>query len=376
MKILIVKSFTSLTSVGVLSRALAKRGHDVHLLVPGEHTDGAAIRAVGIRVHVMPFSPTLFGRAESVARLTRLLRAERFEIVHLNLARARLVGRLAATLAPESLRVVSTIRGLEARYERWTNRFDDATVVVSESVRRFLIERGIDATRIERIPNAIDLEALDRIPHDRHRLHRELGLPLETKLIGMVAFFRPHLLKGHRVFFDAAKLIADARPDVHFVLVGSNLSRHGFNKEYFERHAVEIGLEQRAHFLGERNDIPEIMSSLAANVLPSFREGCPMVVLESMARGIPTVASDIDSIREIVADGESGLLFPAGDSATLGKVLGSLLDDPVHARALAARGRERVESAFRSTTMAARYESLYRRLLDAKPVRARVWSGA
>ena len=101
-----------------------------------------------------------------------------------------------------------------------------------------------------------------------------------------------------------------------------------------------------------------------------------MVVLESMARGIPTVASDIDSIREIVADGESGLLFPAGDSATLGKLLGSLLDDPVHARALAARGRERVESAFRSTTMAARYESLYRRLLDAKPVRARVWSGA
>ena len=95
-----------------------------------------------------------------------------------------------------------------------------------------------------------------------------------------------------------------------------------------------------------------------------------MVVLESMARN-STVASDIDSIREIVADGESGLLFPAGDSATLGK-LSALLDDPVHARALAARGRERVESAFRSTTMAARYESLYRRLLDAARARTGV----
>ena len=128
------------------------------------------MRAAGIRAHHAVLADVL--RTSRIGRTThRLLRAERFEIAHLNLARARLVGRLAATLAPESLRVVSTIRGLEARYERWTNRFDDATVVVSESVRRFLIERGIDAARIERIPNAIDLEALDRIPHDRHRLH-------------------------------------------------------------------------------------------------------------------------------------------------------------------------------------------------------------
>ena len=375
MKILLVKGYPLLSSVGVLARGLKKRGHDIHVLVPAEHSDGYAMRSAGIPTHTLAMRPPgftgLLRAAGTLRSLRRLLREHRFDVVHLNLAHARLYGRIGSRLGGRPV-VVSSIRGLEARYERWCNRLDDATVAVSATVKGFLLASGIPATRIETIVNGVDLDALDAVPSDPSYLHRELGLAPATRLVGMVAYFRNHLLKGHKVFLDAAKLVAERFDDVAFVLVGSSLSRHGYNKEFFERYALSLGIAERVHFLGERFDVPAIMSSLYAHALPSYREGCPMVVLEAMARGAPNVASDIASIGEIVDHGRDGILFEAGNHDALARALGGLLDDPAAARAIAVGGRRRIETAYRANDMTERYESLFSRLVDSRrPVPAR-----
>jgi glycosyltransferase involved in cell wall biosynthesis len=344
----------------------------VEVLVPREHSDTSAARADGIRVHVLPPARAPWPRAlrafrhvEDISALAHLLRARPFDVVHLNLASARLHGRFAALLSGRPV-VVSTIRGLDCRYERLSNALDDRTVAVSSTVREFLVERGIPARRIEVIPNALDLADIDRAPHDTTYLHRELGIATQTRLIGMVAYFRSHPLKGHHVFLDAARIVAAARTDVAFVLVGSNLASTGHCRERCERYAAELGIATRVHFLGERDDVPAIMSSLAAHVLPSFQEGCPMTVLEAMARGTVSIASDIPSVREIVSSGEDGLLFETGDAAALGRAILSVLDDPVQARAWTKRARQRVERDHGGDIMARRYEELFFRLCAAR----------
>jgi glycosyltransferase involved in cell wall biosynthesis len=373
-----VKAFPRLSSVGHLATELKRRGHDVHLAVPAEHFDVTRMRALRIPVHMVRFAlprgsrwARAAGRFGIAARLARLFKAESFDVVHLNLAAARLHGRLASLLAHRGT-VVSSIRGFEARYERWTNWIDHTTVAVSVAVRRYLAGLGIPERKLVTIPNGLDLEETRRIDEDPTYLHRELGLEPEVPLVGMVAYYRSHELKGHRVFFEAARIVARERPEVRFVSIGSSLSETGFTKAYFERHARDLGVGDKVFFLGERDDVLAIMSSLAVHALPSLREGCPMAVLEAMGRGIPNVVSRVPGMAELIEHGRSGLLVEPGDPRALADALLFLLRDADAARDMGRSGRLRVESHFTAAQMADRYEALFQRAVEAG--RRRLWT--
>jgi glycosyltransferase involved in cell wall biosynthesis len=366
-----VKAFPRLSSVGHLATELKRRGHDVHLAVPAEHSDMRRMRALGIPVHTVRFTVprgSRWARATArfriAARLAQLFKTGSFDVVHLNLAAARLHGRLASLLA-HSGPVVSSIRGFEARYERWTNWIDHATVTVSVAVRQYLAALGVPEHKLVTIPNGLDLEENRGIDEDPAYLHRELGLEAEVPLVGMVAYYRSHELKGHRVFFEAARIVARERPEVRFVSIGSSLSETGFTQAYFERHARNLGIGDRVFFLGERDDVLAIMSSLAVHALPSLREGCPMAVLEAMGRGIPNVVSRIAGMAELIEHGRSGLLVEPDDPQALADALLFLLRDGAAARDIGRAGRLRVESRFTAAQMADRYEELFRRAAEA-----------
>ena len=332
----------------------------MHVLAPDAHPDHEPLHARGIPVHLVERADRAAGRparyAPVVLQTAALLRAHAFELVHLNLATARLWGRLAALVARD-VAVVSSIRGFESRYERATNWVDDVTVAVSDAVRRYLVAEGVAEHKLLTIPNGIAEAPADV---DRAYLHRKLGLPSDVPLVGMVAYFRDHAQKGHGTFVDAACLLARRRPAVHFVIVGSSLSRRGFTREYFEAYVRDAGLGDRVHFLGERHDTLPIIGSLAAHVLPSRSEGCPMVMLEAMSMAVPNVASRLDSIAEIVEDGRSGLLVAPGDAAAVADALDRLLADPVAARAIGHAGRAQLAERFTAGRMAERYEAAYR----------------
>lgn len=357
MKILLAKSFYRLTSVGILARGLRARGHEVHVLVPAPPppAEAHALRRVGVPTHVLALpSP---GEASAIVALRTwagLLRRERFDVLHLNLSRARLYGRLAAFAAAD-VATVSTIRGDEDRYQDTLGALDRGTVTVSRSVKAFLAERGHPTEAVHVIPNGIEAVAH---PRSRGRLHQELGVPLAMRLVGMVAYLRRGPVKGHDVLLEAARQVLARTRNVAFVFVGSSLAEDELLAEH-RAQAKSLGLAGHVHFVGERDDVRDLLPDLTVHVLPSRSEGCPMALLEAMVEGVPNVVSDIPAHREILTQGEHGLLTPVGDAAALAGGIVGLLENPDRARNLAAAARRRAEGDFSATAMAEAYEKVF-----------------
>ena len=297
-------------------------------------------------------------------KLIQFLKVHNFDIINLHLPAARLFGRLATLLAKKG-RVISVIHGNEVHHERLTNWIDDTTICVSRTIKTFLISHGISAEKLTVIHNGIDLDQVDTIPEDKHYLHRELNLPLETKIVGMVAYFygpSPAVHKGHEFFFDAAKLITNTYSNVHFVVIGDNRLVSN-ERERFEAYVAELGIMSRVHFLGEREDVLQIMSSFSIHVLPSLKEGFGMVLLEAMARGVPNIASGIGSISEIIIPHQTGLLFKPGDHVQLSKLIFELLENPQESMNLGLAGRLHCQELFNAQRMVDEYERAFKSIL-------------
>jgi glycosyltransferase involved in cell wall biosynthesis len=147
-------------------------------------------------------------------------------------------------------------------------------------------------------------------------------------------------------FLKAAARVAPLFPEVGFLVVGD-----GPLREELTDLTRQLGLEQRVHFLGHRADARALIELLAVLVVPSFTEGSPLIILETMAAGVPVVASAVGGIPDQVRHGKEGLLVAPGDPGALGDALLRLLRDPAYARSLGEAGRERAASEFSYANM-------------------------
>jgi len=371
MKILIAKAYAKVMFDGVLAVELKRRGHEVHVLLPHTGCSCALLEQQGIRVLVNPVIQMRYLRRTfffqdifHFLRLVRLLGREKYDIINLHLPAARFFGRLAARLSSTG-RIVSVLHGLEVHHERWTNRFDHATVCVSQAVKDNFTAQAIPAARLEVIPNGIDLAGVDQIPREPLYLHRELGLDQHIRLIGMIAYFyqvRSSVDKGHGFFIDAAGELSKRYPDIRFVIVGADRLTRG-REAFFKSYARQIGAADKIFFLGERKDIFPILDSFTVHVFPSLKEGFGLVLIEAMARGVISIASDLACVREIMTDQQEGLLFEPGQTSALIEKIACVLDAPDWAATLAGNARRRVEENFTQSRMADGYENLFLDLL-------------
>lgn len=234
-------------------------------------------------------------------------------------------------------------------------RYCDAAVGVSGPVVQEL-RRYVPAERVHHIGNGVDTERFRRLlPLAEAR--RELGLPVDRKLIGFVG--RLSAQKGLSTLLRAiAEFPAGLRGVVDLVITGDGEERRALEDE-----ARALGLADRTHFLGTRSDTPTIYSALDVFVLPSEQEAFPMVVLEAMACGLPIVATDVGDTARIVEDGVSGDIVPPRDRKSLQLALIGVLQDPDRARRLGEAARERLVKHFSSEQMAQAYLALYQELL-------------
>ncbi len=338
----------------LLVDALARCGHASALVCPpgAALVEHARTRALELRAAPMRGDLDVPG----VRALRRALRDLRPDVVHLHTGRATWLGGLAARGL--GVAVVAT-RRQERRVRRgWRTRLVYGRLVrrvvaISAAVERCLVDGGVDARRIVRIPDAVDAERV-RPRRARDEVRAELGVaPEHVALLALGALVRR---KGIDVLLDA---LARSGSDGWRLVVAGD----GAERAALERRAADAGLAERVRFLGARSDVGDLLGAADALVMPSRAEGMGTSALEAMAAGRAVVASDVGGLAETVVDGRTGLLVPPDDPARLADSLARLVGDRALLARLGAAGPARVAEGFDADQQAAAYEALYRAVL-------------
>jgi glycosyltransferase involved in cell wall biosynthesis len=293
----------------------------------------------------------------------RALRAIRPALVHC--ADLDPSGMLAARGAARRLPLVVTYNTPELRASY--NALGRAVVRAAWAVRPWVIfTSGSDlATGIERdpiareraevIPYGVDLDRF--APRDRGAdVRAALGVAPGRRVVGTVGLLREQ--KGHTYLLQAAELLERERGDVDWIIVGEGELRARLEQETRAR-----GLAERVHFLGLRDDVPELLSAFDVFALSSTFEGMCYAVAEALAVEVPVVATDVGGVGQSVVHQETGLLVQPRDPRALAESIARLLDDRDEAVKLARAGRARVQRLYALSSMVEATESFYLRTL-------------
>lgn len=338
---------------------------DHEVVVPprrvGGATDAAAIdrlRRAGATVHLLPMrrAPWSPRNAESVARLARLLRSQRPDIVHGHSSIGGMLARLAAVgLDVPRVYTPNGITQVRAgiTVERALRALTERLVAVSPSEGALALELGlIDDARLVVVPNGIELD--EPAPVD---LRAQLGIPDGTPLVGTIA--RLVAQKAPEDFVDACAVVAPRHPAAHFVLVGDGPLARAVDERVQQR-----GLGGRFHRVRALPGASGALGALDVFTLSSRFEGGPYAPLEAMRAGTPVVLTDVVGNRDAVEHGVSGVVVPPADPSALGGAISDLLDDAARRSCMARAGRARLREQFDVRAMGARLNELYAELVQ------------
>lgn len=315
--------------------------------------------AAGIPVHACGKRRGLDLRA--LARARALIRAHGTDVLHSHNAVAHYLAVLAS-LGLGLGKVVNTRHGMGGM-QRW-NRSEllyragllgtDIVTMVCEAAGRGAVAHGlVPRGKLRVVPNGLRVqEFAPASPAARERLARALGLAPRTRLVGTVG--RLNWAKDQTSLIRAFRRVHERMADSALVLIGD-----GNLREELERCARREGVAGAVVFLGDRNDVRELLQGLDVFALSSVSEGYSMALLEAAATALPIVATDVGGNREIVHDGASGCIVPAGDVDALAQAILELLRDPALAARYGAAARAMVETRGSLEAVAARYAELY-----------------
>jgi len=343
--------------------------HVISLTTLGELAPRIAVQGIPVEAAEFRFglsSPFYF------IRLIRRIRSIKPDIVHTWLYHADVIGGLAARLAgvkkiawclrngdmDKSFPFFSRKIGLPLC--AFLSRFvPDKIVSCSQNAIFIHAKIGYPMEKMGLISNGFDLTRYCPNFSSKVKLRAELGVDIQTPLVGAIGRFHP--MKNHVGFLEAAALLSRKIPDAHFVLVGAGLDE---NNDVLMEIAKRSGVREKTHFLGLRKDIPYIMSGLDIVASSSSSgEAFPNVLGEAMASGVPCVVTDVGDSADIV--GDTGVVVAPGDMPGLAVAMEKLLClMPVERAALRERARGRIESRFEIGVIASRYEAFYRDLLQ------------
>lgn len=353
---------------------LAAHGHEVHVAA-SDPTTVAGFRDAGIYAHPEPRIRTSISPlvdAITIYNLVRLLRRERFTVVHTHTSKAGFVGRLAARIAgvPHILHTVhgfafhefsgtSVVRFYGA-LERAAARWSDRLIFVNEFHRSWAVELGIVRTeKTVTIPNGLpDLTA--GVPDQPSAtLRSELGLPDDAPVIGTIGRLAPD--KRVESLVSMMPDVLREFPTAVLLVVGDGPSR-----ECVHEAVRQARVDDHVIMPGFVSDVERYYDLVDIVVLPSIREGLSISLLEAMRAGKSTVATSIGSNKTVVRSGHSAILVaPESQDAQREAVL-SLLRDPDYAKTLGDNARQAFVLDYREADMLERTRRLYTQLPAGK----------
>ncbi len=337
----------------------------------------AELEAAGIE-HVALSASTrgmsLGADLRAAAQLWRVLRRLRPDVLHTHNPKPGVYGRILGRVAGVPV-VVNTVHGFYAApddpplkrlvvyaLEFVASRFSDAELYQSaEDLELAHRLRLAPRARTRHLGNGVDLARFDPARYDRShrdRMRAELGIPSDAVVVGMVG--RMVAEKGYPELFEAARLLDD-----RYVVVCIG-PRDPEKADDLGDAMIERAKANGVRFLGMRTDVDALYPTMDVFVLPSHREGFPRAAMEAAAMGLPIVATDIRGCREVVADGENGLLVPVSDARSLARAIRTIGDDPELASRMGRAGRERARRLFDEDRVVEIVLSTYRELALTK----------
>ncbi|MEQ8791949.1 MAG: glycosyltransferase [Pirellulaceae bacterium] len=361
-RVLLLCEYASLNGGERSLLALVERGDggefEFIAAAPPEGSLATAFLARGISVEPFGEDASVGGLAEEAAapaakpsqairreRLAELLTRIRPDVLHANsLSMSRLSGPVAEETETASIGHLRDIVRVSRRAMDDINRHG-RILAVSQATREFHVQAGLAAEKSHVLFNGVDLDVFRPAPATGY-LHDELVAPRSASLIGCIG--QLGMRKGIDVLLDAARRVVE-RVDAHFVLVGR---RHSAKQEAIEyerrlrRMAAAKPLSGRVHFVGERQDVPQLMREFAVLAHAARQEPLGRVLLEACASGTPVVATEAGGTREIFPDPAMARIVPVDDSRLLADALIDVLSNEMLRRSLASAARRRAEATF------------------------------
>jgi glycosyltransferase involved in cell wall biosynthesis len=306
-------------------------------------------------------------------KLARILRHWKAHILHTHHFDPAVIGMAATRLSPRTRLVVGrhysdaiyrSSKGIRQKLllacERLVNQSAARIVVPSEYVATILTHwQGINPTKISKVPYGFVPDRYSPLSAEEvYRLRGELGLAGKTVLGN---FARLHEEKGQRFLLQAITQIRSRFPQLVLLIAGE-----GPERPALERQIRDSGLEGVVRLLGWRRDAIRLMAAVDAVVQPTLQEAFSQVMAEALWMGKPLVISDVSGVRDLLTDGETGLIVPPGEPTALANALAQLVTDPSLRKRLASAGRAHLEVHFTVDKIVPRYEQVYLAALAAE----------
>jgi glycosyltransferase involved in cell wall biosynthesis len=305
----------------------------------------------------------------TVGEVTRILRDNQIDILHCHEDKSIVYGIVAAKL--RHVASVVTLHSwifpsrLEKIYEPLIGvliRFFDRIAVVSNEFEANLEKFRIRKRVVRFIPNGIDPPPAPLSQAEKRDVKKRLNTTAEELIIAMVG--RLETGKGHREFLDAAALLLKRHRNLAFLVVGD-----GSLAPDLRRHAASLGLSGKVVFTGYVKEMNKLYAIIDICVLPSMKEGMPMVILEAMGHGISVVATRVGELKHIIRSKENGILLEQASAKSISAAVDELVRNPRLMKKIGSSAQQTVNSSFLSVTMARRYEQLYAQVIDSTRLR-------
>lgn len=340
-----------------LADGLQRRGHEVVFACNGQPQFLDALRDRGLACE----SSGVYGKLNPLplARLVRLARRFRADVIHTHLSSAAWLGGLAGKSL--GVPVLAHVHALNTR--TWYGRAD-MLAACSQGVKDHLVSQGLAPERIQVIYNGIDLSRLERL-RPLADVRRDMSISDGQPVVGVAAHLTPK--KGQRYVVEAAALLREKRPNLLCYLLGEGEMQHALADL-----ARALGIGDRVRLMGYRPDAVDLMQAMDIVLLPSIaKEGLGLCLVEASALGKPVIGSDAPGINEVIEPGRTGLLVPPGDARALADAIDYLLADRDLCQRMGQAGRERVAAMFDLERMVDETEQLYYRIIDDRAPRKR-----
>ena len=333
------------------SQGMIARGHEVRLLCPPEARIYTEASRYGVPAIALPIGRK---RPTGVKALYGWLKRNHCNVLSTHSSTDSWLAAFALLAMGRPIATVRT-RHISAPVPRnaptrWLYTRAAARIVTTgEALKKELVERnGFSAQRIDSVPTGIDTTRFS--PGDRNAARAKLNLPLDRKLVGIIATLRSW--KGHKFLIEALP------PDAHLVIVGD-----GPMRGVLEEMAAKHQLGSRVVFAGNQTDVVPWLQALDVFALPSYaNEGVPQALIQAMLVGLPCVTTNVGGIPELAIHEQTALVVPTEDAKSLGQALQRLLTDPGLARRLGDAARAHAAANFSYQRMLDRMEEIYRQV--------------